>query len=235
MESSDVSNDIKKLSYQAYYGRKNGDGIYFNYDLFPLIHNFSFIDFIASATNFDQGGFLVITNNQYIIGYTDGFGLGTHRVAFARVMKDLTGGGLISSHEEAYKLSTECTKNFLTARITYDYRGCNSFGNSMHSGAIYFKLPENNTITKEQYNMFKKFYNDYYNELKILIRKLGIQKFNIQYEFMDEDNTKRIKNTDNLDELYIYLEHQIDDNKTINIDNEIIIGTINNPKTKKLK
>ena len=234
---SKTINKLNELKYQTYYGRKNGNGFHFNYDLLPLIHNFSFIEFFETIINNDQNGFLVITNNQYIIGYTDSFGIGTHRVAFARVIKDLTGGGFINSYEEANKLSTECCNNFITARITNDYRDNNNFGFPSHTGAIYFKLPGNNTITKDQYEVFKKFYNEYAKELSILIRKYGIQKFNIQYEYLNEEGTKIIKTTDNLDELYVYLETLIDDNKILSIDNEIIIGEtfIPNKKTKKLK
>ena len=237
MEQSDVPNNIRKLNFQAYYGRKNGDGFYFNYELLPLIHNFEFLDFIATASNNDHGGFLVITNNQYIIGYNSGFGIGTHRVAFARVMKDLTGGGLIRSEQEVNKLYHDCTKKFITARITYDYRGMNESGLPIHNGAIYFKLPETNTITKEQFEVFKKFYEDYNQEIKIIIRKYGIKKFNVQYEYIDEEGTKTMKIITNLDELYIYLEQCIEANKLLNIDNEIILGITPNKKykTKKLK
>ena len=47
MESNDGTRKYDFLAYQAYYGRRNGDGFYFNYDILPLIKNFSFTEFIA--------------------------------------------------------------------------------------------------------------------------------------------------------------------------------------------
>lgn len=234
MKHKDDTKALGELAYQAYFGRKNGDGFYFNYDIYPLIKNFSFTDFLATATNTEHGGFLVITDNQYIIGYTAGFGIGTHKATFSRVQKDLTGGGLITTEREVKKLSFECTQKFLTAKITYDYKGINESGTNIYNGSICFNLPEDNTITKEQFEIFKIFYKDYNDELIRLIKKYGINKFNIQYGCIDEQGTKIIKTITSLNELYTYLEKHIDENKQLNINNEIIIGTTPNQKIKKL-
>ena len=237
MDKIEELNRLKSLAYEAYYGRKNGDGFYYNYDLKPLIDNFDFLEFINNTTNNDYGAFLVITNNQYIIGYNSGYGLGTHRVAFARVMKDILTGGQIKSEQEINKLYQECTKKFLTSRITYDYKGRNENGIPLYTGALYFKMPETNTITKEQFEVFKQFYEDYDKEIKLIIRKYGINKFNVQYEYIDNEGTKTMKITSSLDELYEYLESYVDENKILELSNENIIGTISNKniKTKRLK
>ena len=59
----------------AFLARKTGGGSAYNYDLTPLIENFTFYDFVTKIeNNQDHGGFLVITDNQYIIGYNAGFG-----------------------------------------------------------------------------------------------------------------------------------------------------------------
>ena len=218
----------------TYFARKIGINYRFNYNLSEMITNFNFTDFLNTNTQTEHGGIIVITNNQYIIGYTEGFGAGSHRVAFARVVKDLTGGGYIRNYEEADKLSKICTNNFLTARILYDYRGDNENGTPQYSGALYIDLPKKDTITKEQFESFKKFYEDYNQELKMLIRNKGIKTFNIQYGCIDEDNTKAVKIVDSLDEIYKYLETRIDENKAI-LEEEIIIGIETKKNNKKLK
>ena len=229
MEHSDIS------TYQAYFGRKNGDSYYFNYDILPLIHNFSFTEFLSTAKDTEHGGFLVITNKQYIIGYTAGFGIGTHRATFARVMKEILGGGAITNMQDVRNLANCCIKNLFTARITYDYKGNNKSGLPIYSGSLYFKLPQGDTITKEQFEIFKLFYKDYNQELQVLIRKYGIEKFNIQYGNIDSSGTKVIKTINSLDEFYNYLATRIDNNKILNINNETILGTTSNHKIKKLK
>lgn len=207
-----------------YFARKIGINYNFNYDLYSMIKDFNFTDFLNTDTRNEHGGIIVITNNQYIVGYTEGFGVGSHRVAFARVMKDLNGGGRIQDYNEAKKLADICTNNFITARILYDYRGDNEFGTPTYSGTIYFDLPTNDTITYEQYKSFEKFYEDYNKELEILIRKYGSNKFNIQFGCIDENGTKAVKIVDSLNEIYNYLETRIDQNKKIDDKKEIILG-----------
>lgn len=229
-----MKSNNKGPSKSTYFARKIGNSYHFNYNLSETIDNFNFTDFLHTNTKSEHGGIIVITNNQYIIGYTEGFGTGSHRVAFARVMKDLTGGGKISNSEEADRLSKKCTNNFLTARILYDYRGDNENRIARYSGAIYIDLPQHDTITKEQFESFKKFYEDYNQELTILIRKKGINNFNIQYGELDKEDTKAIKKVDNLDDIYKYLEKRIDENKVI-FEEEIIIGIKTQKIVKKLQ
>ena len=98
-----------KILYNSYIARKNGNGSAYNYDLGPLIYNFSFDTFILDAEKSkeglqEHGAFLIITNNQYIIGYNAGYGTGTHISAFARTTKDMFGGGSILNQNEAFKL-----------------------------------------------------------------------------------------------------------------------------------
>lgn len=220
---------------RAYYGKKEKNGNSYNYDLIPLIKNFNFTEFLSTDTKTEHGAVLVITNKQYIIGYTAEYGLGTHKSAFARIMKSLHKGKRIQDSNEVKKLEEECTQKFITARILYDYRGDNEYGIQQYSGAIYFQFPKDDTITKMQYELFKMFYEEYNKEIKMLIRKYGINKFKIQYGHIDETGTKEIKNVDSLDDIYTYLEKRVDTNKNIDITEEQIIGTILNINHKKIK
>lgn len=137
----------QELINKGYYGRKSGGGSSYNYELAPLIQDFSFYDFIAGCEpDCDHGGFLVITDKQYIIGYNAGFGVGGHMSSYARVMKDLQGGGDIQ-YRDAVRLNTECCMSYVTARITYE----NIEGG--HEGYIHFTLT-NHPITEKQFEVF---------------------------------------------------------------------------------
>lgn len=219
-------------AYQSYFAKKQGDSSYFNFDLLPLINNFSFTEFLKTDSKREHSAVLVITDNQYILGYTDAFGIGTHKAAMARIIKDLTGGGYIRDTKEARSLENNCIKQFITARIVYDYKGDNQFGTPIYSGAVYFTLPQDKTISIDQFEIFKKFYQDYYQELEMLIRKFGMDKFSIQYEYIDEEGTKIIKQTNSLQDVYAYYERCVDENKPHQIENEIIFGITTKHKTK---
>jgi hypothetical protein len=223
MKSKQESQQLES-AYLAYFARRQGDNKYFNFNILPLIKDFSFTDFLMVASKTEHSGILVITDNQYILGYTDEYGIGTHRAAAARIMKDISGGGFIRDIPTAKFLEHECHRKFITARITYDYRGDNEFGTPIFKGAIYFSLPEEHTISLSQFKVFEQFYQDYHRELEMLVRKYGVDKFNIQYEFIDEEGTKFLKKTTSLEEVYTYYESCIDENKPYQQENETIIG-----------
>lgn len=214
--------------FDGFLKRKNSKGSAYNYDLYPLIENFDFYEFISSAENskedlMEHGAFLVITNRQYIIGYNAGFGFGTHISANARVMKELLGGGFISSTKDAIKLN-EDIKQFITAKIFYEYMGDDKYSRPIYSGCINFNLClNNNKITKKQFEVFKMFYNDYNDDLKYVINKYGINKFHIKFCYNEKDNSMKQYISDSLDELYNYLENNIDYSKEVYEEN-IIIG-----------
>ena len=220
----------------AYTSReKAGSG--YNYDLLPLIKNFSFLEFIYNAlknneNSDDYGAFLVITNNQYIIGYNSELGRGTHISSFARTMKNLNGGGRIDRDSDALKLNRECRNNFLTARVLYECNSQTENGRNMYSGCIDFSLGTQ-MITKDQFEVFKKFYEDYNKEIEIVIKKCSLKNFCVWLSYRDENGKLCVDKSGNLDNLYKYLENHIDENKELE-DDKIILG-VEVPKTSKKK
>lgn len=223
---------LLEYAYRTYFTKQHGDNNYFNFDITPLIKDFSFIDFIAIEAKTEHSAILVITDNQYVLGYTDSYGIGTHKASIARVMKDITGGGYIRDLSEAKKLERQCTKQFITARIIYDYRGDNEYGRAIYQGAIYFSLPEGNAISIGQFENFKQFYTDYNRELEVLIATYGIDKFSIYYEYLDESGTKIRKKTNSLKDVYNNYENCINQNIEPKIENEVIMGISSKSKTK---
>ncbi len=220
---------IKQMVQQGFYQNRNDNGRDYNYDIMPLIQNFDFYDFIDYAERFkeeikDYGAFIVITNKQYIIGYNASFGEGTHLSSFARVMKDIKGGGNMINSEEANHLTNECMNNFLTGRIMYER--CESAGRPKCAGHISFNLI-NKTITKEQLDTFEKFKEDYGLEIKRIVRKYGIDKFKIIITYKTQDGLLDSITTDNLDDVYNILQNYVSQDKIVDID-ESIIGVPNN-------
>lgn len=224
--------ELLEYAYRTYFTKQHGDNNYFNFDITPLIKDFSFIDFFTTEAKTEHSAILVITDNQYILGYTDSYGIGNHKAAVARVMKDITGGGHISNINEAKKLERQCVKQFITARIIYDYRGDNEYGRAIYQGALYFSLPEDSKISIGQFENFKQFYTDYNRELEVLIGAYGIDKFSIHYEYLDELGTKVRKKTNSLQDVYTYYETCINENPEHKIENEVIFGISTKPKTK---
>ena len=170
--------------------QKRDKGSDYNFELQPLIENFNFYDFVSYAEYGkkemqDYGGFLVITDKQYVIGYNAWFGQGTHMGSFARTMKDMHGGGVISTQRDAFHLEFLCTRKYLTARIVYECLGTDEFDRPLYSGYINFGLSDYKP-TPEQFEVFKKFYEDYNDDLKKVITKYGIKKFYVRYYYKNE-------------------------------------------------
>lgn len=216
--------------YSGYLARKGGGAMGYNYELAPLITNFDFDTFIMDAEKSkdglkEHGGFIVITSKQYIIGYNAGFGEGTHISAFARTTKDLFGGGSISNQNDAYKLTGICCRNYITARIVYECIGYNENRTPIYAGYIKFNLNEfGNKITLGQFETFKTFYNDYNADIKYVTKKCGLNKFYVRFCYQDSNGKGHENISDSLDALYNHLENNIDMEKTIFDEYEIIIG-----------
>ena len=208
----------------AFLDRKTGGGSKYNYDLEPLISNFTFYDFVTKIESSEEhGAFLVITNNQYIIGYNAGFGAGTHLSAFARTEQDINDNSKssINNDQDAIRLSRKCATNYITARIIFERTGENNYGRPTYSGYIHFNLKEfGGKITPSQFEMFKEFYEDYNEDIKYITARYN---FIVSINYVDSNKKSIRKEAKDLDELYNYLEQNIDNNKVIE-EEKIIIG-----------
>lgn len=222
-----MSNNKFSLA-NLFWVRKSGRGNPYDYDLFPLIKDFSFLNFMYEARAYrydDYGAFLVISNKQYIIGYNAGFGIGSHNSAFAKVYKEMHGGGTIYNPKDADVLNSLCNKNFITARIfTEKISGG-------YTGCIHFSIPKDG-ISLEQFKLFEQFYDDYNEEISLTVSKYGITNFYVSYRTLRK-NCDNIYSSDdliqhsdkNLDNLKEFLRSRI--NPTLDYDltnDEVIIG-----------
>ena len=198
-----ISTRYDNLLITGFYNRKSGLGSSWNYDLIPLITNFSFYKFISDDKSDEFGGFIVITDKQYIIGYNAGFGYGTHASSFARVMKDINGGGRINSAKELMNLTDECCKKFIVARIVFEN----------NQGYINFEIPKE--ISSYMYNSFEKFYEAYNDEIKSVANR-----YNFEVSYTDLLKKEQIISS-NLDNINMYLKNIINNNY---VEDELIIG-----------
>lgn len=212
----------------AFLSRKSGGGAKYNYDLGPLIYNFSFLDFIYDALKYkgvgnDFGAFLVLTNKQYVLGYNAGFGVGTHISSFARTFNDLNGLGNINNDLEAIRISEKCQKNYITARITYECVGENENRGLLYLGSINFSI-KSLPISRNQFEVFKKFYEDYNQEIELAVKKCSLDNFCVWFTYKKENGKQVINKSGSLDNLYDFLEKNIDYNKVIEDEGEVLIG-----------
>ena len=211
---------------QAFFAPKKGKEVGesgYNYDLAPFINDFSFYDYIDYAERHkrdvdDYGGYVVITNNQYIIGYNSSFGSGTHLSSFARTMQDIKGGGKIYNIDDAMRLTMECFDNFLTAVIVYEQTRETINSDIEYRGYISFDLT--NGVSEDQIKVFDQFYEDYNDELTYVTKKFK-GKFDVLYSYIDKNGKTKIVKSNNLDSLKECLLTQINNDKKV-YDEEII-------------
>lgn len=217
----------------SYLARKSGGGSAYNYELAPLIKNFSFYDFVQEGERKkykaeDHGGFLIITNRQYIVGYNAGFGVGAHASAFARTMMDINGGGTMHTDADVFSKQSECKRNYITARIVYEYINDNINGRAIYQGYINFDLSHlGYKITPQQFECFKKFYNDHNDDIKYVANHNG---FYVRFSYKDEKGNTQYNVSGSLDALYDYLSTIVYYDKTIH-EEPIILGTTPDGKT----
>ena len=212
----------------GYINRKTGSGTKYNYELKPLIENFSFLDFISNAlknreVGNDFGAFLVLTNKQYILGYNAGFGVGTHIASFARTYNDINNRGKVENDLEAIRLSTKCQKEYITARIMYECVGENENKIPVYSGSISFSI-KSLPISPKQFEVFKKFYENYNREIELVVKKCSINNFCVWFTYDTESSKFNVDKSCNLDNLYKFLESQIDYDKVVDDEDEVLVG-----------
>ena len=218
--------EILKLFFQ----NKGSNRVNYNFDLSELTNNFSLFDFIKNGNvacreniGDDFGGFLVCTPKQYIFGYNSGFGVGPHIASFARTMKDILGGGEITSIDEFTKMGTMCSNKYLCGRLVYENVGLDEYGMPRLTGTLNILVKGN--IDSNTFLTFKKFYDDYNNEIRLVCKRSN-GRFNVTY--FDKDTHKKIESGD-LDSIYNYLERHIDNSFTSEED-EVIVGISTNNK-----
>ena len=215
------------LMVTGHFVRKSGGGSAYNYALIPLIQDFSFQQFVSEGRNPDlseHGGFIVVTDKQYVCGYTAGFGSGSHNAALGRVMKDMHGGGEIHNFSDNIRLCTFCKNRFPTARFIFEKGVDNANGYPTYNGYIQFEFADIK-ITPAKLASFEKFYSDYNEEIKAVCRK---NKFYVNFSYIENGMVRSFNGGTSLDEVYEFMKNAVDyDAKETSSEKEIIIGVPN--------
>lgn len=190
-----------------------------NFDIHKMIDSFDWYDFmsrgahktsygIASGEECSNASLLLITNKQYILSYTEGYGQGVHYDAAARIIKDLHGGGYLTKKEAMQ--SHGCLHNYIWARIIFE--------NGI--GAISFMDLAN--LNSKNYELFCCFYNDYNETIKVLCNRYN---FVVRFTYRDENKKLIAIESKSLDELLLFLQNHLQkDIEVIDDKEEIIIG-----------
>ncbi len=212
---------------KEFYSNKDSDIVNYNFDLKELIDNFSIFNFIkngikacTSEQGIDFGAFFICTPKQYIIAYNSNFGSGSHITSKARAMKDIQGGGTITSIAELTKLGDKCTNNYITGRLAYENDGFGLNEIRRIRGVFEIVIKNNDSsISRMMFESFKKFYEDYNREIEAACNN---SNGSFKVSFFNKDTKKRVE-SNNLDLIYNYLENHIDENLDDEED-EVIIG-----------
>ncbi len=197
----------------------------YGYNIKELSEDFSFFDFAHSVQIGDveyNGGILVCTPKQYILSYNLGFGSGSHNSTFARVEKDLHGGGSILVQDEL-PLREKCRNKYIHAKILYGRVDPLNFS---FKGFIDFYIPDK--ISQRSFESFKAFFDDFASEISLASR--NIQDFSINYCIYSKN--KYVFNS-TMEEIYSYLESIVDYSLN-DEESEYIIGKATKNKTLKI-
>ncbi len=187
----------------------------YGYNIKELTKDFSFFDFTHSVQIGDveyNGGILVCTPKQYILSYNLGFGSASHNATFARVEKDLHGGGSILIEDEL-GLCEKCRNKYIHAKILY---GRVDPLNYSFKGFIDFYIPDK--ISPKSFESFKEFFKDFASEISLVNR--NVQNFSINYCIYSRG--KYFFNS-NMEEIYNCLQSVVDYNLD-DEESEYIIG-----------
>ena len=225
---------LKELEEKAYGSRdKVYSGDLYNFDLKPLIDEFSFEEFVnlkfSSAygcTNMkpvnEYGAFLVITDKQYILGYNSDKGCGSHHCSFARCMADILGGNKINTYEDAKYYKGLCEHKYITARIIYEKDWTNLYGYPKFIGRILFNFGTE-PITEGKLRSLEKFIEDHGKQLDYI---------NKAYNFSIEYMTSYVTEKDcELSKILRFAQYNMDPYAiSESNDDEVIVGVATEPQ-----
>ena len=188
----------------------------YNFNLKEMIESFDFLEFIKPNNkrfkNY-RAGILAITNKQYIISYSRDYGYGDHLPAFARLFKDLNGGGLLTK-KKAEKLVLESRKKYITAKLYFGYDNNNE-------GVILFDNLQN--LNNENFKLLYAFYENYNDIIKSICK-------NTQFCVAYFDENKKIVTSKSMDDLILYAKKKKKNTNIIEEKENILGVTIDNYK-----
>lgn len=185
----------------------------YDFELNKMMENFDFESFMNPPESEDRllGGWLIITDNQYVMGYNDFDGMGYHGDSIRRALCEIFDEGRYSQ----FGSPSFVNKNFIIGTMM-------SGQDNMY---ILFDLNQLRSITPNQYKLFEEFKNKYNDIIK---RKSIILGNNTVFY---ENNGTEVVSKD-LDLVSYVLCQKIDENKKLPKDVEIIGETLEKKSSK---
>ena len=132
--------------------------------ILPMIEEFDLVKLMSNpcrGDQFDNGGFLVLTDHQYIVGYNLEFGMRSHELSFACITGELLRRSESIGPHNCFQEYDTCVSTYFTASIHCEERNYFMSFNLCElqdDGSYQMKK-----ITNGQLEAFKNFY-DKYNE-----------------------------------------------------------------------
>lgn len=201
------------------------------FDLLEAINAFSFEDlyYCVPEDGTELEGCAVITGKQVIVSYSKDHGLGVHNGLYARVMKDLKGGGSISNNEIP-RLAAELQMNYIRGRIDFSARTDGYYGRTVDRyGCLAFNIPDRD-FTEDEIEQFRFFYDNYNESIKWLSSKSNFEVTFVRYQRgTNGEIIKEIIKSKNLDLLKEYIESRKANDKnngTNKLEDEVIISSM---------
>ena len=202
----------------------------YNFDVKEMVDSFSLEDFLLSKDNrIEKEAFLLITNNQSILGYTKSFGYGEYNEAVSNSIREIYGLKNFVYRREIDNIIDITKGNFITAELS----------NSKRNGVyLSFHLDECNSISENQLELFKDFYDKYNEIIKMSSLNLGYPL--VRYYLPNKNpyvndfgyvEDEICYDSNDLDDVLKILSEKVDSNKTIP-DEDKIIGDVLQKKTK---
>ena len=180
----------------------------FNFDVSDMIQAFDFEKFILqnNSFNWENGAYLIITDNQLIMGYTRDFGKGPHEHAIANAVRVINGFDFFDSTKDTFRVDYDTNKEYIKARILNE---------KLTGKLILFDLYKLKSISENQYKLFEYFYEKY-NEV---IKRASVDNDTIVHF---SNNKFQSFASDDLTLMKEYLKTIIDYDKEIKKDKKII-------------
>lgn len=120
-----------------------------------------FTHFLNDDTLINNGGILVVGDDDYILARNNHGGTGPHSYAFARAYANLNNIGIID-RKKGLELYKECKNSCITGKICYERIGDGNYG--------YIDITIPSCVSYSMFNQFKLFYDKYNEEVKTCIK-----------------------------------------------------------------
>ena len=185
-------------------------------EVVEMINNFNLKTFLEGRKLGDSiGGYLIITDNQCVMGYNGRRGREAHVQAFASAISLINDLGELDFHK-MMQLDMDSDKKYIKARLV-------NFGDRAY---IEFNLGLLESITPNQLELFEQFKNQYNDTFKFYSYYYGMPMINAAIQGL------LTLQSNDLEEVYRYLKTIVDYQKELPQDKNIIGKIVLHSKTK---